>query len=168
MRRRLHDQAAHLLLADLDAVRGADLRQQQAEAHAALGDLAIFGRILLDLGERGLRIGLVARLVAKLVEDVLILGLDHRFRHREIVARGELVEQLALHVGAGQAVELLLLLVADQAACSCSRLWRPSDLANSSSTLVSPAVFTALTVTSKVAALPFEIRRPDNRPGRSP
>ena len=104
----LGDQPVHLLLADLDSVRGADLRQQQAEAHAALGDPAIFGRILLDLGKRGLRIGLVARLVAELVEDVLIFGLDHRFRHREIVPLGELVEQLALHVRAGQPVQLLL------------------------------------------------------------
>ena len=33
---------------------------------------------LLDLGKRRCRIGLVARLVAQLAEDVLILGLDHR------------------------------------------------------------------------------------------
>ena len=53
--------------------------------------------------------------MAKLGHDVLILGLDHRRRHLEVVVGGELVEQAALHVGAGEAVELLLLLVADQA-----------------------------------------------------
>ena len=39
-------------------------------------------------------------------------------RHREIVARGKLVEQLALHVRARQAVELLALLVADETAAT--------------------------------------------------
>ena len=111
----LHDQPVHLLLGDVDAVGGADLRQQQAEAHAALGDLAIFVGLGLDLGQRGLGVRLMARFVRSCAEDVLILGLDHRFRHREIVARGELVEQLALHVRAGEAVELLLELAADQA-----------------------------------------------------
>ena len=42
---------------------------------------------------------------------------------------------------------------------SWSRSCRPSDLANSSSILVSPAVFTALTVTAKVASLPGQILR---------
>ena len=55
LRRGLPDQPVHFLLADLDAVGGADFRQQQAEAHAALGDLAIFGGVLLDLGQRRLR-----------------------------------------------------------------------------------------------------------------
>ena len=44
-----------------------------------------------------------------------MLGFDHRDRHREIVALGELVEQLALHVRAGEVVQLLALLIADQA-----------------------------------------------------
>ena len=38
---------------------------------------------------------------------------------------------------------------------SWSRSSRPSDLAKSSSALASPAIFTALTVTAKIAALPF-------------
>ena len=41
--RGLHDQPVHLLLGDIDAIAGADFRQQQAEAHAALGDVAVFG-----------------------------------------------------------------------------------------------------------------------------
>ena len=50
----------------------------------------------------------------ELLPDLRELGLDHRRRHREIVALGELVEQLALHVRAGEAVELLLDLALDQ------------------------------------------------------
>ena len=58
----------------------------------------------------------MARFVAKLVHDVLEFGVDHRLRHRKVVPRGKLVEQLALHVGAREAVQFLLLLVADEAA----------------------------------------------------
>jgi len=39
----LHDQPVHFLLADLNAVGLADLRQQQAEADAAFGDGAVVG-----------------------------------------------------------------------------------------------------------------------------
>jgi hypothetical protein len=55
-------------------------------------------------------------LMLQLAPDLVELGVDHRRRHREIVAGGELVEQLALHVGAGEAVELLLDLALEQAA----------------------------------------------------
>ena len=89
-------------------------RQQQAEAHAALGDAAIFVGVAFDFLQRGFGIGLVARFVAKLLHDVLIFGLDHRRRNREIMIAGELVEQAALHVGARQPVQFLLLLVAQQ------------------------------------------------------
>src|SRR5207302_5080678 len=41
LRRRLNDQRAHLLLADLDPVGAADLRQKQAQAHPALGDVPV-------------------------------------------------------------------------------------------------------------------------------
>ena len=57
----------------------------------------------------------MARLVAKLRHDVLELRVDHGFRHDEVVATGQLVKQLALHVGTRQAVQFLRLLVADQA-----------------------------------------------------
>ena len=116
LRGRLGDQLVHLRLVDLDAVAGADFGQHQAEPHAALGDLAIFGRIALDLGERRLGILLVAGFVAKLLHDRFIFGFDHRGGHGEIAALGQLVEQPPLHVGAGKAVQLLLLLVAEQAA----------------------------------------------------
>ena len=57
----------------------------------------------------------MACFVPELRQDVLIFGFEHRFRHLEVVPGGELVEQLALHVGAGEAVELLLDLAADEA-----------------------------------------------------
>ena len=57
----------------------------------------------------------MARLMAKLGHDILILGIDHRRRNVEIMVGGQLVEQPALHVRAGQAVQFLLLLVAQQA-----------------------------------------------------
>ena len=111
----LADQAVHFLLADLDAIGGADFGQQQPEAHAALGDLAIIGGLALDLGECRGGIVFAFGLVAKLRHDILIFGLDHRRRHVEIMAVRELVEQAALHVGPSQAVQFLLLLVAQQA-----------------------------------------------------
>ena len=43
LRRSLGDQPVHFLLGHLHAVRPADLRQQQAEPHAALSDAAILG-----------------------------------------------------------------------------------------------------------------------------
>ncbi len=114
MRRGLRDQAVHFLLADFDAVRLADFRQEQAEAHAALRDRLIIGALDLHLGDRRLRIGLMRGFMLELLPDLGELGLDHRRRNREIMALGELVEQLALHVRAGEAVELLLDLALEQ------------------------------------------------------
>ena len=112
----LHHELVHFLLGDLDAVLVADLGKEEAKADAALGDGAIFVLFLLHLGQGGLRVFLVARLMLELLPDLLELGIDHRFRHREIVAGGELVEQLALHMGAGEAVQLLLDLAPHQLA----------------------------------------------------
>src|SRR3546814_18973411 len=53
-------------------------------------------------------------LMLELCPDLLELGLDHRRRHREIVAGGELIEQLALHVRAREAIVLLLDLALEQ------------------------------------------------------
>ena len=78
--RRLRDQPLHLLVAHLDAVRGADFRQQQAEPDAAFGDAAIFGGVLFNLRKRGIGIGFVARFVPQLAEDILVLGFDHGLR----------------------------------------------------------------------------------------
>ena len=86
----------------------------------------IFVALRFHLGAGGLGIGLVARLMLELLPDLLELGLDHRGRHREIVAGGELVEQLALHVGAGEAVQLLLDLAPEQAAQLVEPLRGPS------------------------------------------
>ena len=95
--RLLPDQAVHLGLGDNDVVRLADLRQQQPEADAALGDAAVLGAVVVG---RGLLLGL------DLPPDRVELGVDHRRRHGEVVARGERVEQLALHVGARHRAEL--------------------------------------------------------------
>ncbi len=152
--RGLSDEALHFLVGDLDAVGLADLAQQQAKADAALGDLTVVVLVVFDLGLGGFGIGLVAGFMVELRHDVGEFGLDHRRRHFEVMARGQLVEQAALHVGAGEAVQLLRLLVAQQA-LSWSRLSRPRVLAKSSSILVSPAVFTAVTLTSNVTGLPL-------------
>ena len=73
------------------------------------------------------------------------------------MAGGELVEQLALHLGAGEPGGLLLELALQQLLELVEALRGPSDLAKSSSILVSPATFTALTVTSNVGFLALEI-----------
>ena len=113
--RRLADEHLHFLLRNLDAVLLADFRQQQAQAHAAHGDGAIVVLLGLDLLQRGLGVFLLAGFVLELLPDLAELGLDHRGRHVEIVRRGELVEQLALHLRAGQTGGLLLELAAQQA-----------------------------------------------------
>ena len=110
------NELVHFLLADLDTVLLADLRQKQAEADAALGDGVIIAPLLLHFGAGCGGIVLVARLMIELAPDLVELGLDHRSRNREIVGGGELVEQLALHMGAGEAVQLLLDLTLEQAA----------------------------------------------------
>src|SRR3546814_3166133 len=61
--------------------------------------LPIFA-VALELGLRRFDIFLMARFMLELLPDLGELGLDHRRRHFEIMARGELVEQLALHIGA--------------------------------------------------------------------
>src|SRR3569623_753619 len=111
----LGDQAVHFLLADLDAVGLADLRQEQAKTHAALGDRLIIVALGFHFLQRRFRIRLVRRFVLQLLPDLRELGVDHRRRHREVMTLGQLVEQLALHVRAGQAVELLLYLALEQA-----------------------------------------------------
>ena len=95
----------HFLVADLDADLGADLGEQQAEAHAPLGDRAIFGARRL-LG--GVLVGEAAAggllLALDLRPDRGELLLDQPFRHFERIARRERVEQLALDLlarGAG-------------------------------------------------------------------
>lgn len=67
----------------------------------------------------------------------------------------KLVEKTPLHVRAGQAVQFLLLLVAQQA-LQLLEVVEAELLANSSSNLVSAAVFTAVTLTSNVAGFPFK------------
>ena len=103
------------------------------------------------------RIGLVARLVAQLGHDVLIFGVDHRRRDLEIMVCRELVEQPPLHVRAGQAVELLALLVAEQT-LELVEVVEAELLGEIVVELrLSPAIFTDFTLMSKVAALPLRL-----------
>src|SRR3546814_14961941 len=89
--RRLHDQALHFLLRHLHAMRLADFRQEQAEAHAAHRDAAIFVAVALELGLRRFDIFLVARFMLELLPDLVELGLDHRWRTRKSVGKGKRV-----------------------------------------------------------------------------
>ncbi len=57
----------------------------------------------------------MAGFVAKLGHDILKLRIHHRRRDIEVVVGGKLIEQAALHMGAGQAVQFLLELFADHA-----------------------------------------------------
>ena len=114
LRRRLGDQPVHLGFGHVHPVSRADFAEQQPQSHPAHRDRAVIVGILVDFGQRRDAVVLVAGLVAQLLHDLGIFGLDHRARHLEIMRRSELVEQAALHVGAGQPVQFLLLLVADQ------------------------------------------------------
>ena len=95
----------------------ADLGEQQAEADAALGDGAIVVPLLLHLGPRGVRIVLVrsphARAAARsggTPASTIDSGTG------KSCGSGELIEQLPLHMGAGEAVQLLLDLALHQLA----------------------------------------------------
>ena len=94
----------HLFVGDLDVRPGADFRQQQAEAHAALGDLAIVGagRLLRGVlvGEAAARGLLLAR---HLRPDRIELLIDQALRQFEGIERVELVEELALDLVARSA-----------------------------------------------------------------
>ncbi len=114
--RRLRDQLIHFLGRHLDAVGVADLRQEKTQPHAPFGDRAIILAFRFHFGARGFGIGLVARLMLELLPDLIELGLHHRSGDREVVRRGELIEELALHVGAGEAVQLLLDLATNELA----------------------------------------------------
>jgi hypothetical protein len=152
--RGLHDQLVHLLAADFHPVRLADLGEEQTEADAALGDGAIFLTLGFHLGAGGLGIGLVRRLMLELLPDLIELRIDHGGRNREIMSRGELVEQLALHVGASEAVQLLLDLALEEAA-QLVDAFEAHRLGEIVVALVSRAICTSLIVTSKTASRPF-------------
>ena len=108
----LTDKAVHFGLAYGDAVALANLAEQQTKAHTALGDPAIIATLGFDLGARGGRIGILTGFLFELTPDLFELAIDHRNRHIEIMARGQRIEQLALHVSAGQSgqfgIELVL------------------------------------------------------------
>ena len=110
----LHDETVHFIVRNDDIVGLADFRQQQAQAHAAHGDAAIILLLGFHFGQSGFRIGFMAGFMLKLLPDLVEFGFHHAGRNVEVVRSRELVEQLALHVGAGQAVMLLLDLALEQ------------------------------------------------------
>ena len=108
MHRGLLDQHAHFLLGHFHAVSLADFRQQQAQTHAALGDRLVFVLLVLDLLECSGRIRIAHGFLLELRPDLLELGIDHGPGDFEAVACSKLIEQRALHLGAGHAGGLLL------------------------------------------------------------
>ena len=110
----LLDQHGHFLPGHLDAVRLTDFGEPQAQAHAALGNAAVIVLLALDFLQRLGRILVARGFLLELGPDLFELGIDHALGHLEIVARGQLVEQLALHLGARQAGGFLLELAAQK------------------------------------------------------
>ena len=88
---------------------------QQGVVDAAHGDRAVVVLLVLDFLERGGGIFLAARFLGQLLPDLGEFGIDHAGRHIEIMPGGQHVEQLALHLGAGQPGGFLFQLAAQQA-----------------------------------------------------
>ena len=107
-------QHRHFLLADFDAIGLADFREQQAETNATNRDIAIFVLLVFHFLARGFGIFFLRGFLLELLPDLAEFRFDHARRHFKIVAGGELVEQLALHMGTGQAVQLLFDLPLEQ------------------------------------------------------
>ena len=134
----------------------ADLGQQQAQAHAALGDVAIFGLQLVVALAFIRRIEAAgARSGFDLAPDLVELGFDHARRQIEIVRVVELVEQRAL----GLRARLLR-----RARSRCAASARPSARAGCRSRAAPPthrparlpsARAPSFTLVSNSAALPF-------------
>ena len=79
----------------------ADLADHKAEAHAALGDVAVLGpRLLLGLALVGEGLAGPLQVVLELLPDAVELVVDQRRRQLELVRLLELVEQLALELHA--------------------------------------------------------------------
>ena len=143
---------------DLDAVGLADLRQQQAEAHAALGDAAVIVLLGLDLLERRRRDRpRLAISACELLPDLLELGLDHRsaaLRNRGSAASWSSSWRfICVRVSPAVSCSSWPL----SSSLSLSRLSRPSDLAKSSSTLLSPSTLTLLHGHVELGVLALEI-----------
>ena len=114
--RGLHHKALHFLGTHLDTIGLADFGQQQTEADTAHGDTAILVLVLFQLGKGRFLVFLMSRLMLKLGPDLGKFGFDHRRRNVEVVTLCQLVQQFPLHIGAGQAVMLLLDLALHQLA----------------------------------------------------
>src|SRR4029079_15039758 len=91
------DGALHLFVGHLDLVLVADLRNHQAETHAALGDLAVLRpRLLLGRPFVGESAALLLQVAFDGLPDVVkLLGHESR-RQIELVALVERIEKLAL------------------------------------------------------------------------
>ena len=112
----LLDQPAHFGARNLDLVLAPDFGEQQPEADPPHGNATIIVLFGFHFLESRFGVGLVACLMLKLLPDLVEFGFDHRWRHLEIVRRGKLVEQAALHVRTGQPVQFLLDLALEQPA----------------------------------------------------
>ena len=110
----LLDQHVHFLAGHFDAIGLADFGKEQAQTHAALRDAAIIVALVFHFLHCRFGIFGLSGFLLQLGPDLFEFGIDHGLRHGEIVARGKLVEQLALHLGARQAVGFLLDLGAQQ------------------------------------------------------
>ena len=107
-------QHAHFLRGNLNFVRLADFRKEQTQTHPALGDLAIVVLLGFDFLQRRSGIFFLLSFLQKLRPDLFELGVDHAFRHFEIMTSSQRIEKLALHLRAGKVDGLLLQLAAHQ------------------------------------------------------
>ena len=106
--RSLLHQHVHFLRVHFDAIGLTDFGQQKAKTHAADGDVAILFALGFHFLFRSFRVVFTSRFLLKLRPNLFKLGLNHRRRNVEIMIGGELVKQLTLHIGAGQAIMFLL------------------------------------------------------------
>ncbi len=107
MRSRLLNQHPHFLASHFNTVRLADFGQQQAQTHAAFRNRLVFVLLVLDLLERRNGVLIIGGFLLQLRPDLREFSLNHRGRHFKAVPRSQLIEQRALHLGAGQASGLL-------------------------------------------------------------
>ncbi len=107
----------HLVGTHRDRAGAADLGEQQAKPHPALGDRTILGAQRLGVLAAVLLVAAAFLLVLlDALPDRVELGLHHALRRRKLRPLGQRVEQLALDAQAGELVVLGLYLLADHLA----------------------------------------------------
>ncbi len=153
----LEQRTLHLVIADLNAGLFANLGENQTEADATLGELAIFGsrflfrRVFIGEGLAGL-----LQVGVDLAPDVLELGIDEALGRIELIEFVELVESWRLTFW--RVIEPNWLSIWPRTiSFSLSTDSRPSFVASSSLISIGAAAATSLTVMSKVASLPARL-----------